>query len=232
MTKHTPGLPQKQCIRKDQCVNPLGSWLPATTEYFYTGATRDGLRGECIECRKTEARKRQLEKPDEIRQSRADYYKANKPLFTERSRKRRQTHGAIDDERVKAWVKANPERRKKIASKHASSEKGAVSRLRRRAREKELPDTFTAAEWTRCLEWWGNCCAYCGKHQSDEPKAMAADHYIPLVSELCPGTIAANMLPTCQSCNSSKHDFMPDEWIPRKRPHAFDRIAAYFASLD
>lgn len=44
-------IPLKQCSRKDKCCNPLGCWLPATTEYFMRHATgRDGLRGRCRCC--------------------------------------------------------------------------------------------------------------------------------------------------------------------------------------
>lgn len=41
----TSNVPLKQCSRKEKCVNPLGSWLPATLEYFERRG--DGLRGTC-----------------------------------------------------------------------------------------------------------------------------------------------------------------------------------------
>lgn len=235
MDHHTPDTPLKQCNRKDECVHPLGSWLPATLEYFHAAATRDGLRGDCKECRKAYARDYHRANRDAIIPKMREKYIQNKPAYQERSRQRRKTHSAEDDRRIKEWVKANPERRKIHKSRYASSEKGQADHARRRARKKELPDTFTGEEWAHCLEWWGNCCAYCDCHQSTQKRALAADHYIPLINDLSPGTTASNLVPACQSCNSSKNDSLPEEWLRRKFPdHAHEilaRIEAYFRSL-
>lgn len=49
----SPSIPLKQCTRREKCVNPLGSWLPATTEYFnLNNKARDGFYSLCKECRK------------------------------------------------------------------------------------------------------------------------------------------------------------------------------------
>lgn len=45
-------IPLKQCSRKDRCVNPQGSWLPATPEYFGNNkGHNDGLQTQCRVCR-------------------------------------------------------------------------------------------------------------------------------------------------------------------------------------
>ncbi len=41
----------KRCAFKERCINPLGSELPATTEYFHANrATQDGLNIYCKVC--------------------------------------------------------------------------------------------------------------------------------------------------------------------------------------
>lgn len=44
-------IPLKRCSRKEQCVNPQGSLLPATREYFNKGKRfKDGLYPQCKCC--------------------------------------------------------------------------------------------------------------------------------------------------------------------------------------
>lgn len=126
------------------------------------------------------------------------------------------------------WIAANPDKRRAIGRKYGKSTKGHTSRLRRRARERSLPDTFTVEELQECLRWWGNACTYCGATEN-----LTMDHFIPLVDPDCPGTVALNMLPACKSCNSSKSDSEAVAWLSSRVPELqmheiLSRVGAYF----
>jgi hypothetical protein len=65
------------------------------------------------------------------------------------------------------------------------------------------------------------------------------DHWIPLSSPGCPGTVATNMVPLCHGiggCNNSKCDRDPQGWLlekfgERKALEILERIPAYFRQL-
>lgn len=85
--------------------------------------------------------------------------------------------------------------------------------LRRRAKRRELPRDFTAQDWIRCKNYWNGCCCYCG-NQAGFWNPISADHFIALSKG--GGTITTNMIPACKSCNSSKHDDTPLDFLTRK----------------
>lgn len=107
--------------------------------------------------------------------------------------------------------------------------------LRREARKLMLPASYTADDWNRSLSFFGYTCAYCGR-QRGLWNPMTADHFIPLSSPECPGTVPSNMIPACRSCNSSKNDANPIGWVitkfgARKAKKILNRIRAYIDSL-
>jgi 5-methylcytosine-specific restriction endonuclease McrA len=108
--------------------------------------------------------------------------------------------------------------------------------LKRRARERiarinSLPKTFSSQHWNRALMYFNNGCAVCG--QSFESIKSNKDHWIPISHPDCPGTIPLNMICLCGSCNSSKSDLHPQEWLERKfgcekSQEITQRIETYF----
>lgn len=93
---------------------------------------------------------------------------------------------------------------------------------RRKALKKGLPDTFSQEEQKFMHQYWGYACAVCGNQQGFL-WGLAEDHWIPLASPLCPGTIATNMIPLCHGnggCNNSKHIRDPHEWLHEHFPPA------------
>jgi hypothetical protein len=139
-----------------------------------------------------------LEHAEERREQWKQWYATHQPqiLFY------RQTHRAETSTRVSAWAKANPERE-------------AANEQRRRARKKALPDTWTVEQQTFMLEYWHYSCAVCGNAQGLF-WCLAHDHWIPLASPDCPGTIATNMIPLCHGdggCNNRKNDSDPHTWL-------------------
>lgn len=59
---------------------------------------------------------------------------------------------------------------------------------------------------------FGDCCAYCGKSESDE--ILHIDHFIPVSKG---GThVLGNLVPACKTCNFSKRNHHPEEWYKRQ----------------
>lgn len=104
-----------------------------------------------------------------------------------------------------------------------------------------LPNDFTLEDWARCLEYWGDKCAVCGKTR-DFWTIIAKDHWIPLVDKRPnnPGTVPANIIPLCHSkrdgeggCNNIKYHTDPVKWLvsklgKRKAMKKLKEIQAYF----
>jgi ribosomal protein L37AE/L43A len=85
-------------------------------------------------------------------------------------------------------------------------------------RKRSLPHTFTQQDWERALEYWGYRCAVCGRPRGLW-HTLAADHWIPLTHQDCPGTVATNIIPLCHGeggCNNSKGKKMPDAWLEER----------------
>jgi len=84
---------------------------------------------------------------------------------------------------------------------------------RRKARLRGLPNTLSVTDITFAFESFGQCCAACGQQLNGLFHRDHLDHWIPLVSPDCPGTVAHNMVPLCSDCNLSKGGKQPAEWL-------------------
>lgn len=106
---------------------------------------------------------------------------------------------------------------------------------RHKARKRALSNSFTKQDWLRAVEYFGGCCAICGRPPGLWHK-LAADHWIPLASADCPGTVPTNIVPLCHGeggCNNSKNDTNPIVWLEwkfgkRRAKQIEARINAYF----
>lgn len=197
---------------------------PATTEYFY--ARGNGVVPPCKVC-KSENRRKRLQNP-EIRalvNQREKARRAN-PEKKEYHRRYRQNPAFKEKERYrskKRWEDPKYRLQKKLQS------------IRYYDRKRSLPNTLTVDNWLKCLEYWHGCCAVCGGQLRDlfgyvEPNI---DHWIPLNSPDCPGTIPTNIICLCESCNKSKGDAPANQWLisrygKRKANTILKRIEAYF----
>lgn len=171
---------------------------------------------------------------DKIREQQHARYEANKERIAEYHHNHyKATQGASQKKYGAANRDKNRERGKKY--KAANPEKGRASMHRRHARKRALPDTLTSAQWENALSYWHGGCAYCGR-PAGLFHVIAMDHFIPLSSSDCPGTVVHNCLPACHyidGCNSSKGKKDPYAWIYSKfgKPKAakiLKRIKEYF----
>ena len=154
---------------------------------------------------------------------------------------------------MKKWAKANPEKRREYSTKYKENrrkyhltprgkEVHRINRQRRRARQRELPATFTTQDWQHALEYFGGCCAYCGRPQGLW-LTLAQDHFHPVSKG--GAFVPTNIVPACHGeggCNNSKSNRDPYKWAmdvlaknknigTRKAKEALARIEAYFATL-
>jgi 5-methylcytosine-specific restriction endonuclease McrA len=140
-----------------------------------------------------------------------DWANANKDRLAVQGRKR-----------VAAWSKENPGKRR-------------AAENRRRARRKQLPDAFTLKDWHTALRYFNDCCAVCGQHLNGMFHGNHQDHWVPLASPDCPGTVPCNIVPLCSDCNLSKSAKPPAEWLidkfgPRKGKAILRRVEAFLDS--
>lgn len=143
------------------------------------------------------------------------------------SQRRRDTDPDAERARIHAWIAAHPEQARRIT---------AASSDRRRVRQHGLPATFTRTEEAFCRSHFHYACAACGNQEGFQ-WTIAMDHWIPVASPVCPGSVVTNMIPLCHglgSCNNTKHDKAPESWLiqrfgKRKAATILKRIHAYFA---
>lgn len=112
-----------------------------------------------------------------------------------------------------------------------------TSHSRRAAEKRGLCADFTLQDWNAALDYFDNHCAACGR-QPGLWHTLAMDHWIPLSSQDCPGTVPWNMVPLCHGqggCNNSKHKrnarvWLIDKFGKRKGMAILRRIETYLES--
>lgn len=108
----------------------------------------------------------------------------------------------------------------------------------RRTRRKHLPTTFTSEQEQFARQYFHYACAIC-EREASFTSVIGLDHWIPLASADCPGTVATNMIPLCHGehgCNNSKGKKDPIFWLKehfgtRKAAQILKKIAAYFEAV-
>lgn len=214
-------VPMKTCSKCKQA-------KPATVEYWHRRKlSKDGLYPSCKVC--------VLAYESANREHKSAYRKANREKINETKRQYRLKNKQKRNEKDRQYYEVNKRKLNKKSQRYKQLNKEKVSEYnkqyyqlnpdvsrmnesRRRARRKELPATFTSEQWLACLEYHHYCCAVCGNQLRDlfgnvKPHA---DHWIPLSSDECTGTVADNMICLCNSCNTSKNAKMPLIWLKEK----------------
>ncbi len=132
-----------------------------------------------------------LANQDDIKARSKDWYKVN--------RERIRPRASIT---TKEWAQRNPERARARTARY-------------RTRKRGLQHDFSVSNWQAALDYFGGRCAVCGR-QPGLWHTLAADHWIPLDSPDCPGTVTWNMVPLCHGvdgCNNSKQHRLASEWL-------------------
>lgn len=192
-------------------------------------------------------RQRYIANRDTHRESCRIWYVKNSEAARRKSKARYWQNPEREKALAREWVLRNPEKARlsKREYRQQNFEKIRIYIHRREARKRSLADTFTHEQWQHALEYFGGCCAVCGRPVKDlfNSHTLSADHWIPLSSPDCPGTVATNVLPLCHSkeigaggCNGSKSNKDPEKWLverfgDKKSAEILKRIQEYFDSI-
>jgi len=100
-----------------------------------------------------------------------------------------------------------------------------ISTQRYRAKSKSILCTLTKEQWEYIKLQFDNKCAYCGKEA-----ILTQDHFIPQEND---GEYTHNnIIPSCKSCNSSKHQKNFFEWYPKYKYYSKTRENKILKFLD
>lgn len=206
------------------CCNRL---LSASAENFgIRRSAKDGLAYICRQC---------------SRERSARQYKANPKAQAERSKKYRERHRELICERHRvAYSKLTPEKRKHRRDLAKAIRRGNPDRERARfknwvlknpvaarmryithkSKSLGIKSQFVASDAEYALNYWGNCCAICGRPPGLW-HTLAFDHWIPQSKGGL--TVPQNLLPLCHdrkhgtdSCNNNKSNRDPMDWLIEK----------------
>ena len=186
------------------------------TEFGKNRKNKDGRQNYCKACANEYARSYHKKNRGKILQYKKEYHEENRDRIAAYRQESKDWIAA----RSRAYREANKEKILARERAYRKSEKGReVSRLRihrRRARLKEATVEHFSYDDLKIF-WLGqnileDSCYYCGKEMPDGPEHI--DHYIPLAKG---GTHEpVNLKPSCASCNISKSDKMPEEFLSER----------------
>ncbi len=241
--------PLKRCSK-------CGVEFPATTEHFQVcKQQKSGFRPRCKTCDNDAARARY--QSEDVKARKSEYRQRSDVLERERiyhnsdkAKATRKLYDARPDIKDRNRLRdkernKDPKRReqsllsdRKRRSKPSRKITVRVYEARRRAIERSLPSDFTREDWYKALDYFNGCCAVCGNQLHDlfGNITAQADHWIPITSPNCPGTVVTNMLPLCGGlggCNNRKNNREPEQWLvsrygKQKAKEIIGRIKAYF----
>jgi hypothetical protein len=185
---------------------------------------KDGLQYKCKACdaayrvensERIAARhhKRYVKNRDKILAANRQRYMNNRDKANEYSRQYRKANHAVRLEYDRLYSAEHREQRRRWQQNNPTKIRAAYHR--RQAKKRGLPNTFTTADWQQALDTFNGSCAVCGRPPGLW-HTLAADHWIPLNSPDCPGTVPHNIVPLCHGvggCNNSKANRSADEWL-------------------
>lgn len=155
-----------------------------------------------------ELQKRYREDNKETRKEyRKQYYKDNQEAIKQYLKDNKEKIS----ERNKQYQKNNKEILKEHHKQYCKEHRDICNMITQRykARKKILPNTLTVEQWDSVKHYFNNRCAYCGE---EEP--LTQEHFIALSNG---GEYTHNnIVPACQSCNSSKGAKAFEEWYPQQ----------------
>jgi 5-methylcytosine-specific restriction endonuclease McrA len=147
---------------------------------------------------------------DRIRAYAQTYYAQNQDYLRAQSRAYQASHRAENKKHCKEYYETNKEneRQRVLRWMHEHPEMHRAADARRRARKQQAGGEHTAEDIKRqreCQKWR---CWWCGKKCK---KQYHVDHLVPLAKGGHNGP--DNIVIACPTCNLSKNDKLPEEWV-------------------
>lgn len=175
-------------------------WKPSADKYFYKNKSNsiDGFHPYCKKCASKKSRQWEIDNPEKYKENND---RKNKNLsaktiqyMKEKNKRQRESGYYLN------WQRNN---------------KDKVQRYRD-YREQHKKHEISYVEWMSCKEYFNNECAYCGLHISEHFNKYAGelkwtDFHREHVDDEGSNKLD-NCIPSCKSCNSSKHTSTFEEW--------------------
>jgi len=140
------------------------------------------------------------------------FYLENKEEVNKKNRKKWHENKEYLHMKSKIYREANKSvlREKGLKYQKENRDSANVRSHNYRARKRQLPHTLTSSQWKLIKSHFDNKCSYCGKSSP-----LAQEHFLAANNG---GEYAiSNIVPSCQSCNSSKNASNFFIWYPKQK---------------
>jgi hypothetical protein len=179
--------------------NKCEDWHPLNEEYFYkNNKSLDGFNPYC----KNYMLNRYLANRDEFDKKRLEHARKHPEQNRESVRKYRKKNLNKVSTRQKEWRQNNPDRIREYNKDRTMNKKHEI----------------TDQEWFDCLDFFNNSCAYCGLTEQKQIELFGEQFHKEHVIHNGSNYID-NCVPSCTSCNTSKHDSEFNEWYNKNNPN-------------
>lgn len=194
-------------------------------EFCKNISSKDGFAHICKSCAKVGHKKWYDEnKPYAI--ARVKEWGNKNPVLVKRAKSK---YAASNPDRIRQsqrdFYQNHLEEERERNRKKNNARAKAIRNLRYRAKEKGLPFLWNVTHHEYALCYWNFACACCGT-QNGLWHTIAFDHWIPIASIDCHGSVPTNMIPLCHpkkdapvgtpGCNLSKGAKDPMVWLTEK----------------
>ena len=191
--------------------------IKSIVEFSKKTSTWDGSRSSCKDCDKLAHDEYRSNPENKQREAEYDYnyhrdnlqaisdynkkYRQENPDIVKSARRNwhlahKESENAISKERMKQWVKDNPDRHRQ-------------NNRKRRANEYQAEGSHTLDQWRMLQCFYNDHCPRCGKEAK-----LSLDHIVPLIRG---GThYIDNIQGLCKPCNTAKRDRVIVDYRPKE----------------
>lgn len=194
-------------ILHKQC-STCNEWKPMDDNHFYKwNRSPDGFAAQCCECAKAYGRKRKASNREYFNKIDLKYYYNNKESCTKTTLEYKKKNKDKLRKSYEAW--RNSEKGKKIMRFHS----------RKRRNKNHI---IYEMEWIACKNYFNNSCAYCGLPVENHYKVIKGGlrkedlHKEHVIDD--GKNDLSNCIPSCNTCNTSKHQKTLNEFYNSKNP--------------
>lgn len=200
---------------KERKCTQCNEWKVEETEFYLHNKKKPekGYQSECKVCSIKRASKRQSDNRDDLLKYKKLHYIKNKEKMKAQSAENRHS---------------KPNYYKEKCKEYRQSEKGKEKFRKYGKDRREKNHNIYDEEWESCKKYFNYECAYCGLPLSE--------HYFPYNEKiklydfhkehvvLDGKNDIRNCVPSCNSCNSSKHENSLNDWFNANNPtYTYDR---------
>lgn len=208
--KEINGVIFKHCSRHNEYFPNEDSWIESNEDNFYPSSnSKEGLNPYCKKCEKFKNAKYTKEHPEmHAKAMKKITNTEHTKLVSGKRSKRRRADGSFLE-----WQR---------------SEQGKASSKKSREKRQYKEHTINEKEWQSCKEYFNYDCAYCGIHIENNyftrlGITKLGDFHKEHVNHEGSNELD-NCVPSCQSCNSSKHEYNIEEWYVQQDSFSEDRL--------